>query len=91
MPETRSGPLEELHGEERPATCLVDIIYGADVRVIQRRCGAGLSLKAREGGPVPGDAVGEEFQCDATPQSHVLRAVDLTHATAAEPFQNPVV
>jgi len=70
---------------------LAELVYGTDVRVLERGCRARLTLEAAERRRVPGELFREEFQRYLTPQLDVLGAVDRTHAAGIDATQNPVV
>jgi len=40
------GAVEKFHGDEGATVFFTDVVDGADVRVIQRGCGAGFALEA---------------------------------------------
>ena len=56
--------VQKLHGDERLAVLFADFVNGADVGVVQRRCGLGLALKAARGIADRGDFVGQELEGD---------------------------
>ena len=82
---------EELDGDERAAFEFADIVNGADVRMIERRGGAGFAAEPFDGLGILRDVVGEEFQGDVATEAGVFGFVDDTHSTATEFFQYAVV
>ena len=84
-------PIEILHGDEGMAVMFIDLVYGADVRVIQGGCRLSLPLKAAQGLRIACDFVGKELQSDEALELGVLGFEDNTHAAAAEFLDNPVV
>ena len=52
--------IQELHGDERLAVLLADVVNGADVGVIQSGCSLGFALETGEGLRVSGDFAGAE-------------------------------
>ena len=83
--------LEQLHGDEGATVVLVNIVNGADVRVIQSRGGAGFALKTLERLSVGSESVGEEFERDAAAEAGVLGFVDDAHAATAEFAEDAIV
>ncbi len=80
------------HGDEEPAVVrLVDVVDGADVRVIERRRGARLLDEALLGVLVPRQLGGEELEGDGPLEAGVLGAVHDTHAALTELLANHVV
>src|SRR4029077_835373 len=73
-------PVQQLHGNESSPTDLVDFVDSADVRVVQRGCGFGLTLKAVQGLCIVGEALWKELQGDMTAQLEVFRLVHNAHA-----------
>src|SRR5579864_1341482 len=70
---------------------LVYVVNRADIRMIERRCGAGFTLQPFEGLAVTGKFVGQEFERHQTPQFNVLGFVDDTHAASSEFLEDAVV
>ena len=88
-------PFEQLHGDEWDLLAAVihhiDFVDRADVRVIQRRGGAGFALKSFERRAIFRESFGQELQRHLAAQLGVFGLVDHTHAAAAELFQDHVV
>ena len=83
--------VQKLHGDERTALLLANVVNRADVGVVQ--CGRGLcfTLKAGQRLRVSGDFIGQEFQGDKSAQPGVLGLVDDPHPAATELLDNAVV
>ena len=84
-------PVEELHDEERAAVVLADIVDGADVGVVQRRCGARLAAESLQGLGIVGEVGRQELQRDEALQPRILGFVDDAHAAAAQLLDDAVV
>ncbi len=74
--------IEELHGDERLALFIPDVVDGADVRMVQRRSCLRLTLKTRQRLRVLGDLFRQEFEGDKTMETGVFGLVDHPHTTA---------
>src|SRR5262245_23726891 len=74
---------EQLHGDKRLTGMLVNVVDGADVGVVQGRCGASLAPESLEGLRVVGQPLGQELEGNATAQAIVLGLVDHSHSAAA--------
>jgi hypothetical protein len=61
---------------------LPDFVNGADVRMIQRRCGAGFPTETLERLRVSGKVLGKEFQRNEEAEFSVLSLVHDTHPAA---------
>ena len=83
--------LQKLHGDERLAVLLADVVDGADVGMIQRGSRLRFALEAAERLGIAGDFVGQELEGDETAQPRVFGLVDHTHPAAAELPDNAVV
>jgi hypothetical protein len=84
-------PLQQLHADEGLALVLVDVVDGADVRVIQGGRGPGFTPEPFEGDLVAKELLGQELQCDGSVETGVLGLVDDTHASATELLEDAVV
>src|ERR1700722_2945654 len=82
---------EILHGDEGLTLLLADIVDGADVGMVQRRGGLGLTLEAAESLGILGDFIGQELQRHKTAQAGVFGLINNSHAPAAQPFEDAVV
>src|ERR1700690_1466020 len=87
----QSHAVQKLHGNERPAVLLANVINRADVGMIQRGCGLRFALKTGQGLRIAGNVFRQEFKCDKTMKPRVLGFVDHAHATAPEFLDNAVV
>ena len=83
--------IQKLHGDERLAVLLADVMNRADARVIQRRCGLGLTSKPLQGLAILGHAFRQELKGDKAVQPRVFGLVDNTHAAATELLDDAVV
>ncbi len=83
--------LEQFHGDERPVLELPDVVNGADVGMVERRCRARFAAEPLDRLGVPGDVVREELQRDVPAEPCVPGLVDHAHPAAAELFQDGVV
>ena len=61
----------------------VDLVDRADVCMVQRGRGPGLTLEAAESLRIVGKIVGKELQSDVATELQVFRLVHHAHATAA--------
>src|SRR5581483_8365304 len=82
---------QEFHDEERTLLVLADFVDGADVRVIERRCGARFPQKTFKRLGIVDKFVRQEFQGDAAAQLEIFRFIDDSHAAASELSQDSVV
>ena len=82
---------QQLHGDERNVFEGINLVDGADVRMVERGGGTRLALKALNRLGIAGKAFRKEFQGHESAQLGVLRLVDHSHAAAAEFFHDPVV
>ena len=73
------------HCGPRDFTNVVEI---ADVRMIERRHGAGLAFEARPAIRIDNELFREDFDGDRAVESCVSRAVDLTHATGSNQLED---
>ncbi len=55
-------PLEQLHGNKRPAFELADVINRANIRMIQRRCGPRLAPESLDRLRILRNVVRKKFQ-----------------------------
>ena len=83
--------LQQFHGDERTAFEFADVVNGADVRMVERRCGARLAVEALDGCGIVRRLLGEKFERDTAPQPGVAGAVHHAHSAAAQWFQAAVV
>jgi hypothetical protein len=83
--------LQQFHGDERPAFEFADVVYGANIRMIQRGGGARFAPESFDGLRVLRNVVREKFQRDVAAQARVLGFVDHAHSAAAEFIQDSVV
>ena len=76
--------IQELHGNEWLSLGLADLIDGADVGMIERRCRAGLAAEALQRLRVLGYVRRKEFESYETAEFSVFGLVDDTHPPAAQ-------
>ena len=84
-------PLQEFHGDEGLAVVLADFVDRANVRVVQRRCGASLTQKPLKSQLFARNAFRKELQRDGPPERGVLGTVYDSHPTAAQSCGDSVV
>ncbi len=82
---------EKLHGDEASPVLFVDVVDGANIRVIQGRSRLGFPLQTLQSLMVPGQLIRQKLQGDRALEPGVLRLEDHAHASAAELLQNSVV
>src|ERR1700750_2679426 len=70
---------------------LTDVIYRADIGMIQRRGSLCFPLKTRQSLAVARYFVGQEFQRDKAMEARVLCFIDHAHSAAAKLLDNTVV
>src|SRR5208337_3396893 len=83
--------IQELHGNEWLSLGLADLIDGADVRMIQRRCGTGLAAEAFQRLRVLGYVRRKELEGNETAKFSVFGLIDHTHPAAAELLGDAIV
>ena len=83
--------LQQLHGDEGSPIGLVNLVNGADVRMIQCRSGFGFALKTAECQRATGDFVGQELESYEAAELHILGLVDDTHRAGAEFLDDVIV
>ena len=90
-PVLESLALEKFHSDKGPAFELSNVVQSADVRVVERGCGAGFAAKSFDGLGVVRNVVGEEFQRNASAEARVLGFVHHAHSAAAQLFHYAIV
>jgi hypothetical protein len=83
--------IQKLHGDERLLAMFADFVDGANVGMIERRCGARFAAKAFERLRVARQFIGQELEGDEAAEFGVFGLVDHAHAAAAEFFDDAVV
>ena len=84
--------VEELHGQERDAVVLADLVDGDDVVVLEGGGGAGLAQEARRGRPRGRPRSGRmTFSATGRLELRVLGLEDDAHAALAEQLEDPVL
>src|SRR5713226_91452 len=84
-------PVQKLHGDERLAVLLVDLVNRADVGMVESRCGLRFPLKTGQSLRVFGYFVGQKLQGHKAVELDVLSLVDHAHAAASEFLDDAVV
>src|SRR3984893_13541471 len=87
----QSLAVQELHGDERLAALLANVVNRADVGRVESRCGLGFPLKTGKSLGVFGYFIGQEFQSHKPVQPGVLGLVNDTHPAATELLNDAVV
>jgi hypothetical protein len=84
------APVDELHHEEVAAVVLDHVVERDDVRVTDRRRGAGLAQHARAALGIGRELGGQHLERDVTLESLVLRAPHFAHRALAEQRDQPI-
>ena len=79
------------HDDVGLAVQLADVMDGADIWMVQRRCSLGLAAKAGQRLWIASNFFRKEFERNKPMQTGVFGLIDDTHAAAAELFNNFVV
>ena len=82
---------QQLHHDEVTAVLLADFVDYADVRVIERRGGAGFALETLVGIGSVVRSLGKEFECDAAAEGQIFGLVDHSHSANAKLRKDLVV
>ena len=82
---------QQLHGNEGAPVVFINVVDGADVRVIQRRGGPRFALEPLEGLTVLGKVLRQELERYQAAELGVLGLVDDAHASPAQLLENAIV
>ena len=83
--------IQKLHGDERLAVVLADLVNRADVGMVQRRGRLRFAPEALQRLRVLGHIIGQELQSDKAAELCVLGLVDHAHPAATELLDDAVV
>src|ERR1035441_3397989 len=83
--------VQELHGDEGAAVLLADVIYRADVWVIQGGSGSRLAPETNHGIRVASEFAGQKLERHKAVQPAVLGLVNHAHPAAAQTFDDAVM
>ena len=83
--------LQQFHGDEGSPIGLIDLVDGANVRMVQRGRGFGLALESAESLRVVSQFVRKELQGDVAAEFEVFRFIDHAHSAAADLAEDAVV
>src|SRR5215470_7987300 len=83
--------IQKFHGDEWLPIVLADLVYRANVGMVESRGGTSFATKAFQRLRVMGNIFGEELQGDEATKLGVLGFVDDTHPAASEFLDHPVV
>src|SRR5271155_4263580 len=87
----QSEAIQKLHGDEGLAVLIVNLMNGADVRMIERRSGPGFALKTAESLRVLRAVVRQELESNQAPELDVFSFVDHPHSATAKSFDDAIV
>src|ERR1700730_13485587 len=87
----QSLAIQELHGDERVAALLANVVNRADVGMVESRRGLRFTLKTGKSLGVFGYFIGQEFQSHKPVQPGVFSLVHHTHPATAELLDDAVV
>ncbi len=82
---------QELHGDESSPIGLVNLVDGANVRMIEGRSSFGFALKTTECLGALGYVVGQELESYKATELHILGLVYDTHRAGAELLDDVIV
>ncbi len=82
---------QQFHGDESPGVDFINFVDGADVRVVQGRCGLGFTAETLQSLGVLGEFFRQEFQGYKTVEAGVFGLVHNAHAATAELLHDAVV
>ena len=83
--------LQQFHAEKGLALMLVDLVDGADVRMIKGGGGAGLALKTVQRCRIGRKIRGQELEGNMPAELEVLSFIHHTHAATAKLLQDSVM
>jgi hypothetical protein len=83
--------LQELHSNESSPIGLVNLVDGANVRMIQCRSSFGFALKTAERQGAFGYIVGQELESYKTTELHILGLIHDTHGAGTEFLDDVIV
>ena len=78
------------HDIGRALVCL-HVIYGMDVRMVQRACGSSLSLEAKQPLRVGGAGRSKDFYGNVTAESKIVSPINLAHSARAQQLNDFIV
>src|SRR5271154_5298503 len=85
------GAVQKLHGDEGFAALIVNLVNGANVRVIQRGGGLGFTLETAKRLWIFGYVVRQELQRHKAAELDIFSLVNHAHAATTELFYDAVV
>jgi len=80
-----------LHHDERMAVVVLDAVDGADVGMVELRCGARLASKTLQRLGVMSQILWDELQGDVAAKLQILRLIDHAHTTAPKFSEDAVM
>ena len=83
--------LQQFHRDKGSPIGLINLVDGADVRMVQSGGSLGLPLETAESLCVMGEVVGKELQGDMATELEVFRLVHHTHAPATDLAEDAVM
>src|SRR5580698_6388882 len=87
----QSDAIQKFHGNEGFPILLANVMNRANIRMVQRGCRLGFTLKTGESLRVAGNVFRKELEGDETVKPGVFRLIDHTHASTAQFLHNAVV
>src|ERR1700678_896100 len=84
-------PVQKLHGDERFAVLLTNVVHRTNIRMVQRRCGFGFELKAGERLWIMSNLFGQELERAEAMQPRVLSLINHAHPAAAKFLDDAVM
>jgi hypothetical protein len=84
-------PIQKFHRDEGLAILFINLVDGADIRVVESRCRLRFTLETGQSLGVLGYLVRQELQRYKAVQLHILGLIDHTHPAAAQLLHDAVV
>jgi hypothetical protein len=82
---------QQFHSDERLAVLVINLVYCADVWMIEGRSGFGFALEAGESVRAFGRVIGQKLEGDRATEFEIFGLVHHSHSPSTQPLEDAVM